>query len=263
MEGAQFRGGWNVGSVFREIRLFGDVGFRHQVSGVGKGRWPTGIMRRVRLCGHRYEMLKADRCEFDPARHGFGFRNPVGVVPARGGGIFLRLDPFLYGNGLCLGMAAAALHEFSKGSDGRLLSELPLSSGLLDELLALHARQYRPSTIATVILDWLKNGGGKPDGILFRIRLPESGGPRILCFGPRLNRSFLRCMRQAHAVVPYRMESSPDGIRVHVYDPNYPKSRSRYVSFGEDGGFRYGGVSAENGWGITLLPLSALGGRPI
>ncbi|MBA2376785.1 MAG: hypothetical protein H0V75_11780 [Rubrobacter sp.] len=221
---------------------------------------------------------------FDPTRDGFGFKNPLGMAPKRdpnGGKTFLRrLDPFLYGNGLCLGMAAAALLGFSKnpnaeganaeGANAGRLSELPLSPEILDELFVLHARQFRPKAILAVVLDWLKNGGGKPDGVPRRIRLPEGGDPHgdphILCFGPRMNRGFFRCMRHAHAVVPYRIENAPDESRVFVYDPNYPKSRSRYVSFGRDGGFRYGGFSSEGGWGITLLPLSAIspiGGRPI
>lgn len=205
--------------------------------------------------------------EFDPARHGFGFKNPVGMVPKRGGIFLRRLDPFLYGNGLCFGMAAAALCEFLNGSGGRLLSEMELSPELLDGLFAFHTRQYRPKAIAAVVFDWLKSGGGRPDGIPGRVRFPDDGklcsDPHILCFGPALNLSFLYCMRHAHAVAPYRVERSPDETRVYVYDPNHPKSRGRYVSFGRDGGFRYGGFSSEGGWGITLLPLCALGGRPI
>lgn len=198
---------------------------------------------------------------FDPTRHGFGFKNPVGMAPKRGGILLRRLDHFLYGNGLCFGMAAAALCEFLNGSGGRLLSEAELSPELLDRLFALHSRQYRPKAILTVILDWLKSGGGKPDGVPERVRLPEDGNlrsdPHIICFGPALNRSFLYRMRHAHAVAPYRVERSPDEIRVYVYDPNYPKHRGRYVAFGRDGGFRYGGFASDGGWGITLLPLLA------
>lgn len=161
-------------------------------------------------------------------------------------------------------MAAAALRGFVDDRSGGFLPELSLSPGLLDELFAFHARQYRPKTILAVVREWLENGGGKPDGVPGRIRLPDGGGgdPHILCFGPGMNRNFLRCMRHAHAVAPYRIESSPDEVRVYVYDPNYPRNRSRYVSFEKTGDFRYGGFSTENGWGITLLPLSATSGRP-
>lgn len=157
-------------------------------------------------------------------------------------------------------MVVAALREFSRGE--RSLAELPLSEGLLEELISLHSRQYRPRAILAVSLDWLANGGGSPEGVPARLRLPESEDPHVLCFGPRANREFFRCMRKAHAVAPYRVEESPDETRVHVYDPNHPGSRDRRVSFPKGGGFRYGGFSSEGGWGITLLPLSALGERP-
>jgi hypothetical protein len=200
--------------------------------------------------------------EFDPARHGFGFKNPLGMAPKRDGKAFLRrLDPFLYGNGLCLGMVAASLREFSKGADGRRLSEVEFSPALLDELFDLHIRQFHPRAVLAVVRDWLKSGGGKPDGVPERIRLPEDGNlrgdPHILCFGSALNRSFLHCMRHAHAVAPYRVERLSDETRVYVYDPNHPRSRNRCISFGRNGGFRYGGFSTEGGWGITLLPLRA------
>ncbi|MDP8951186.1 MAG: hypothetical protein M3N18_02920, partial [Actinomycetota bacterium] len=68
---------------------------------------------------------------FDPARDGFGFRNPVGIVPERtGGGTFLRrFDSFLYGRGLCFGMAAASLLYFADRAAGKPcahLADLPL-----------------------------------------------------------------------------------------------------------------------------------------
>lgn len=194
---------------------------------------------------------------FDPGLHGFGFRNPVGVVRDRGI-FFRRLDPFLYGNGLCFGMVVAALREFSAGRGRGRMSELPLSPDLLDELFSLHARQYRPKAVLAVVLDWLRSVGGRPDGVANRIRLPESGDPHVLCFGPGANRSFFRCLRRAHAVAPYRIEEVADETRLFVYDPNYPKDRDRHISF-RDGGFRYGGFASEEGWGISLLPLSALG----
>jgi hypothetical protein len=168
----------------------------------------------------------------------------------------------LYGNGLCFGIVAAALREFVDDRGERSLPELPLSPELLDELFAFHVRQYRPKVVFAVVLEWMRSGGGKPEGVPRRLRVPESGDPHILCFGPRMNRSFLRCMRHAHAVAPYRIERLPNEVRVYVYDPNYPKSRSRHVSFGASGGFRYGGFSSEGGWGITPLPLFAIGGRP-
>lgn len=196
---------------------------------------------------------------FDPAFHGFGFRNPVGVVPGRKG-VFRRLDPFLYGNGLCFGMSVASLCGFS---EGRRLSKLELSPELLNELFTLHARQYRPKAVFAVVREWARSGGGRPDRVPGRLRLPESGDPHILCFGPRMNRSFVRCMRRAHAVAPYRVESLSDEVLVYVYDPNYPGDRGRRVSFGRDGGFQYGAFSSDHGWGITLLPISAIGEPPI
>lgn len=159
-------------------------------------------------------------------------------------------------------MVVAALRKFADGANEKRVSELELSLELLDDLLELHALQYRPGAVFAVVLDWLKSRGGRPDGVVEKVRLPESGDPHILCFGPALNRSFLRCMRRAHAVAPYRIEEFRSETRVYAYDPNHPKDRGRYISFESNGGFAYDGFSTANGWGITRLPLSALGARP-
>ncbi len=87
-----------------------------------------------------------------------------------------------------------------------------------------------------------------------------SPDPHVLCFGPALNRRFLSCFLRAHAVAPYRVEEG----RVYVYDPNHPGDRGRFVEFWQDGAgkgveFAYGGFRSREGWGITLVPLSALG----
>ena len=88
--------------------------------------------------------------------------------------------------------------------------------------------------------------------------------PHVLCFGPALDYRFLSCFARAHAVVPYRVE----GGRLYVYDPDRPRDRGRYVEFrcgGADRGleFAYGRFRSQEGWGLTLVPASALrrGGR--
>jgi len=92
-----------------------------------------------------------------------------------------------------------------------------------------------------------------------RLHLPgESPDPHVLNFGPAPNGSFFRCLYRAHAVVPYRVEGGGGERRLYVYDPNYPGDRGRYVSFC-GGGLGYGGFSSGSGWGITLVPLSAIG----
>ncbi|MDQ4064199.1 MAG: hypothetical protein M3122_10065, partial [Actinomycetota bacterium] len=73
-------------------------------------------------------------------------------------------------------------------------------------------------------------------------------------FGPALNQNFFSCLVRAHAVVPYRVEEE----RVYVYDPNYPRNRRRFVDFVWGGGeFAYDGFRSREGWGITLVPVSA------
>ena len=204
--------------------------------------------------------MGAVRGLFDPARDGFGFRNPVGKAPKRtGGGTLLRrLDVFLYGSGLCFGMAAAALASFQRPASPYPLAALPLTPNLLGMLRGYHARQARPEVIVAAVLDWLRARGGRPEGLLDRLRLPgESTDPHVLNFGPALNGSFFRCLYRAHAVVPYRIEGGGGERRLYVYDPNRPGDRNRYVSF-RGGGFGYGGFSSGSGWGVTLVPLSAI-----
>ena len=204
--------------------------------------------------------MGAVRGFFDPARDGFGFRNPVGMAPERTGGDtpLRRLDSFLYGSGLCFGMAAAALASFQRPASPYPLAALPLTPNLLGMLRGYHARQARPEVIVAAVLDWLRARGGRPEGLLDRLRLPgESTDPHVLNFGPALNGSFFRCLYQAHAVVPYRIEGGGGERRLYVYDPNRPGDRDRYVSF-RGGGFGYGGFSSGSGWGVTLVPLSAI-----
>jgi hypothetical protein len=169
--------------------------------------------------------LGAVRGFFDPARDGFGFRNPVGMAPERTGGDtpLRRLDSFLYGSGLCFGMAAAALASFQRPASPYPLAALPLTPNLLGMLRGYHARQARPEVIVAAVLDWLRARGGRPEGLLDRLRLPgESTDPHVLNFGPALNGSFFRCLYRAHAVVPYRIEGGGGERRLYVYDPNRP-----------------------------------------
>ena len=197
---------------------------------------------------------------FDPARDGFSFRNPTGMVPERisRGMLLRRLDVFLYGSGLCFGMAAAALANFQCPTSPYPLAALPLTPNLLGMLRGYHAGQVRPMVIVAAVWDWLRARGGRPEGLLDRLRLTgESANPHVLNFGPALNESFFRCLHRAHAVVPYRVEGSGEERRLYVYDPNRPGDRGRYVSF-RGGGFRYGGFSSGSGWGVTLVPLSAI-----
>ena len=197
---------------------------------------------------------------FDPARDGFGFRNPTGMEPSRvgGGALLRRLDAFLYGSGLCFGMAAATLANFQRPISPYPLSALPLTPDLTGILRGYHARQTRPRVIVAAVRDWLRARGGRPEGLLDRLRLPgESADPHVLNFGPAPNGSFFRCLYRAHAVVPYRVEGDGGERRLYVYDPNHPGDRGRYVSF-RGGGFGYGGFSSGSGWGITLVSLSAI-----
>src|SRR5919202_2009341 len=200
---------------------------------------------------------------FDPAHDGFGFHNPVGKVPDRTGGKILhRFDSFLYGRGLCFGMAAASLFYFEdRATDTHRppLAELPLTPVLLGTLQKYHVRQFRPRAAFAAVWNWLASGGGRPKCAVGGLRLAgTSPDPHILCFGPALNRRFLSCFLKAHAVVPYRAEEG----RVYVYDPNHPGDRGRCVKFWQDsagGGveFAYDGFRAFEGWGITLVPVSA------
>lgn len=202
----------------------------------------------------------ADGCSFDPARDGFGFRNPIGRVPNRtgGGAPLRRFDAFVYGKGLCFGMAAVALLNYA-GHRVDLrppLADLALTPDLLAVLREHHLRQFYPRTAIATIWDWVASGGGKPERVLGRLRtVGTSPDPHVLCFGPALNRRFLSCFARAHAVVPYRTEEG----RVYVYDPNYPRDRERFVEFRRGGvEFAYDGFRSQEGWGITLVPVSVL-----
>ena len=200
------------------------------------------------------------RGTFDPARDGFGFRNPAGMAPERTGGARLlrRLDAFLYGSGLCFGMVAAALANFQRPTSPYPPAALPLTPDLLGILRGYHARQVRPGVIVAAVRDWLRARGGRPEELPDRLRLPgESPDPHVLNFGPAANGSFFRCLYRAHAVVPYRIEGRGGERRLYVYDPNRPGDRGRYVSF-RGGGFCYDGFTSGSGWGITLVPLSAI-----
>ncbi|MGI8649556.1 MAG: hypothetical protein ACR2KW_04135 [Rubrobacter sp.] len=206
---------------------------------------------------------------FDPARHGFGFRNPVGKRTGAAGAYGLRnwFSSLVYGRGLCFGMVVGSLRSYLRNEE---VAHLPVSPGLLKYLKRLHLEQFRPVAVLKIVWFWVGSQSGVSPG---DIRLPDAGAPssdpHILCFGPVLNRSFLRCIRRAHAVVPYRIEESPDETRtgetrIYVYDPNHPKKRDRYVTLGPGGGFAYGGFSAKGGWGVFPVPLSAIsrfGGR--
>jgi hypothetical protein len=196
---------------------------------------------------------------FDPARDGFGFRNPVGEVPLRTGPWTLLgpLDSFLYGNGLCFGMAVAALAWYEAGSGETPVSGLRPTPEVLEFLRRYHARQLRPRVVLSAARDWMVSGGGKPGGLPGRLRLPGSGDPCVLNFGPAANRRFFRCLYHAHAVVPYRADRAGGETRLYVYDPNYPKDRGRFVTFC-DGEFSYAGFRSREGWGITPVPLSAV-----
>lgn len=195
---------------------------------------------------------------FDPARDGFGFRNPLGEVPRRlvGAKLLQPLDSFLYGNGLCFGMAVAALtwHEASATIP---VSGLAPTPEILGTLRSFHARQLRPTVVLAAVRDWLASGGARSESLLVRLRLPGQIDPHVLNFGPSVNQRFFRCLYRAHAVVPYRVDRVGKDVRLYVYDPNYPGDRGRFVVL-RDGGFSYSGFRSREGWGITLLPLSAM-----
>jgi hypothetical protein len=196
----------------------------------------------------------------------FGFRNPVGeaAVGRASGPILRRLGAILYGNGLYCGMVAMALRRFAERSTVPLAG-LPPSPELLDEIRRYHVRQYAPQAVVVAVIEWLRSEGGRPAGVLNRLRIAGSGAnPHVICFGPAVNRRFLWCLLRAHAVAPYRIQAATGGTRVYVYDPNHPGDRGRYVIFRRDGsgrvgGFAYEGFETRSGWGISLFPLSAMG----
>jgi hypothetical protein len=189
---------------------------------------------------------------FDPARDGFGFRNPIGGASDRTGGgrTIRRSDAFVYGKGLCFGMAAAVLLSFSGEAKGihSPLAGLSLTPDLLAVLREYQLLQFHPQVALATVRDWVPSGGGSPECVLGRLRAAGAGSdPHVLCFGPAPNRRVLHCLARAHAVVPYRVEEE----RVYVYDPNYPWDRDRFVKF-THGEFEYGGFRPREGWGITL-----------
>jgi hypothetical protein len=167
-----------------------------------------------------------------------------------------RFDAFVYERGLCFGMATAALLNFHVVGKERLpLAELPLTQLLLDGLREHQCRQFRPRAVLATVRDWVVSGGGSPGCVLERLRVAgEDLNPHVLCFGPALNQRFFSCFARAHAVVPYRVEEA----KVYVYDPNHPQDRGRFVEFWRGGAeFAYDDFRSREGWGITLVPLSA------
>jgi hypothetical protein len=200
----------------------------------------------------------ADGFTFDPARDGFGFRNPTGRASERTGGgtCHRRSDAFVYGIGLCFGMTAAVLLSFSgevKGTYPPLVG-LSLTPDLDAVLREYQLLQFHPRVVLATVREWVASGGGSPERVLGRLRTVGAGSdPHVLCFGPAPNRRFLHCLARAHAVVPYRVEEE----RVYVYDPNHPQDRDRFVKF-THGEFEYGGFRSREGWGITLVPSHAL-----
>lgn len=165
-------------------------------------------------------------------------------------------------------MVAAALVNFA-GSQAEAsrcpVSGLQPTSEVIASLQRYHVRQYRPRAIAAAVWDWLRSWGGRPDRVVGRIRLAGiDADPHILCFGPVPNRHFLRCLARAHSVAPYRTENEDGEQRVYVYDPNYPRDRWKCVVIRPDAAktfshFSYDEFGTEGGWGMSLVPLSAIG----
>jgi hypothetical protein len=195
---------------------------------------------------------------FDPARDGFGFKNPSD--PQKG-----RIDTLLYGRGLCFGMAAAALAAFS-GLERRWpppLAGLASTPELIREIRRYHALQFRPQVALRVGWNWTRTRGGRRDHVAGRIRIAGDSDPHILCLGPRAGRGFFGRFALAHAVAPYRLEEDREKLFAFVYDPEYPKDREMKIIFRRGSGgrferFGYGGFDSREGWGITPVPLSAL-----
>ncbi len=156
-------------------------------------------------------------------------------------------------------MAAAVLLSFT-GEAKRLrppLADLSPTPDLLAVLREYQLRQFYPRAILATVWDWVISGGGRSEHVFGRLRaVGASSEPHVLCFGPAPNRRFLYCLARAHAVVPYRAEEG----RVYVYDPNHPRDRGRFVKFTQ-GEFEYGRFRSREGWGITLVPRSALLGK--
>ncbi|MGI9050838.1 MAG: hypothetical protein ACR2GU_15930 [Rubrobacteraceae bacterium] len=176
-----------------------------------------------------------------------------------------RFDSIVYGRGLCFGMVATALACYMGHSAGQPLSELSPDPDLIATLRRYHVRQYRPKVVLAAVYDWVRSLGGRPDRTVDRIRSAGvDSNPHVLCFGPGPDRNFFRCLAQAHAVVPYRIETSQEERRVYIYDPNYPRDRERCVVFQRDesgrfGEFRYDRFGTNERWRISLIPSRAFG----
>ena len=154
-------------------------------------------------------------------------------------------------------MAVAALALYEAGQGETPVSELRPTPEVLEALRGYHALQLRPRVVLAAVRDWLASGGGRPRGLVERLRLPGSADPCVLNFGPSVNRRFFHCLYRAHAVMAYRVERGGGEVRLYVYDPNRPRDRERFVTF-RDGEFSYGGFRSREGWGITPVPLSAV-----
>ena len=133
-------------------------------------------------------------------------------------------------------MAAASLLYFADraaGKPGTPLADLSLTPALLDTLRKYHVRQFWPRPAFVTAWDWAGSGGGRPEGVLGRLRLAgTSPDPHVLCFGPALTRRLLSCFARAHAIVLYRIEEG----RLYVYEPSHPGDRGRFVEFRRDSG---------------------------
>jgi hypothetical protein len=177
----------------------------------------------------------------------------------RGTGTRRRLNSFVYGGGLCFGMAALALALYRERYPGAPLVERPPEPELLEMVREWHVRQFYPRCVRSAVRYWLTALGGRPEYASARLRLPDaSDDPHVLCFGPKPNLQAARCFLRAHAVAPYRLEREEGLRRVYVYDPNFPQDPNRYITFYKGGvEFDYGGFASAKGWGITLIPISA------
>lgn len=165
-------------------------------------------------------------------------------------------------------MVAAALSAFANSPlerRGSRVYDLRPTLALISAIQSYHGRQYRPRVVAIAVLEWLRAWGGRPDRVMGRMRIAGAyPDPHVLCFGPGPNRKFFHCLVRAHAVAPYRIEVTEREWRVYVYDPNHPGDRGRCVSAVRDergrfDRFSYDGFGSEGRWGVSLLPLSAIG----
>jgi hypothetical protein len=156
-------------------------------------------------------------------------------------------------------MAALSLALYRERYPGAPLAERPPDPELLALIREWQARQYRPRCVRATVRYWLSSLGGKPEYAPARLRLPDSEDPHLLCFGPRPNTRFPLYFRRAHAAVPYRLERGEGVCRIYVYDPDYPRDSGRRVTFRRGGTeFEYGRISSREGWGIVLVPPSAI-----